>query len=276
MLRVWARSFFRQILYPNVIGTQGLRRCSETRLLFKHEDMSSHPALTLGKADIMEYTYNLSIREVGQEQSHSSGPASAATPYSVLEGEEPSASSQLHSQPSHTVQWASCLLRDPGSTEKIEKNLRNHLTSTPGFHTHENICMFPSSICIYVFMATQYMNIRQHKSYLCNINNIAAILIAIEHWVFIVLQEVIFLLISISWMIITSRWILSVSHILVICYFFSPSNNLNHFDWTIEFKWKIFFWPSKLLISQLNHSLGLEWWKAVSAYQRHFGDGVSR
>lgn len=141
------------------------------------------------------------------------------------------------------VQWASCLLRDPGSTRKIEKNLRNHLTSTPGFHTHANICMFPSSICIYVFMATQYMKRRQHKSYLCNINNIAVMLIAIGHWAFIVLHEVSFLSISISRMIITSRWILSVSHILVICYFFSLSNNLNHFDWTIEFKWKIFSDP---------------------------------
>lgn len=84
---------------PNVIGAQGLRRCSETRLLFRHEDMSSQPALTLGKADIMEYAYNLSVREVEQEQSHSSESASPATPYSALEGVEPSTSSQLHSQP---------------------------------------------------------------------------------------------------------------------------------------------------------------------------------
>lgn len=61
--------------------------------------MSSQPALTLGKADIMEYTYNLSVREVEQEQSPSSESASPATPYSALEGIEPTTSSQLHSQP---------------------------------------------------------------------------------------------------------------------------------------------------------------------------------
>lgn len=107
MLRVWARSFFLQILHPNVIGTQGSRRQSETRLLCKHVDLSSHPALTLGKADIMVYTYNLSVREVEQEQSQSSELASPATRYSELKGVEPSASSQLHSQPAQSLSTVS-------------------------------------------------------------------------------------------------------------------------------------------------------------------------